>query len=187
MKERKESEVAQSCPTLCNPMDCIPPGSSIHGIFQARMLEWVAISFFRGSSWARDQAQASHTLGRLFTIWVTREDEDTVKCLLRACNPKGNQSWISIGRTDAEAKVPILWPPDAKGWLIRKDPDAEKDWRQEEKGTIENEMIGWHHWLNGHEFEQALGFGEGQGSLECCSPWGRQELDTTQWLNRTEL
>ena len=76
-----------------------------------------------------------------------------------------------------------LWPPDAKSQLIRKDPDAGKDWRQEEKGTTEDEMVGWHHWLNGHEFEQALGDGEGQGSLVCCSPWCHKELDTTGWLN----
>ena len=85
-------------------------------------------------------------------------------------HPKGNQSWIFIGRTDAE--TPILWPPDAKNWLIGKDPDAGKDWRRE-KGTTEDEMVGWHHWLDGYEFEQALGVGDGQGSLVCCSPWGR--------------
>ena len=86
--------------------------------------------------------------------------------------PKGNQSWIFIGRTDAEAETPIFWPPDAKSWLIGKDSDAGKDWRQEEKGTREDEMVGWHHRLDGHEFEQALGVGDGQGSLVCCSPWG---------------
>ena len=84
-------------------------------------------------------------------------------------NPKENLSWIFIGRTDAEA--PILWPPYAKSWLIRKDLDSGKDWRQEEKGTTEDEMVGCHHRHNGHEFEQALGDGEGQGCLECCSPW----------------
>ena len=96
-------------------------------------------------------------------------------------NPKGNQPWIFIGRTDAEA--PILWPPDVKRWLIRKDPDAGKDWRQEEKETTENQMVGWHHWLKGHEFEQALGDGEGKGVLACCSPWCHKELDMTEWLN----
>ena len=86
--------------------------------------------------------------------------------------PKRNQPWMFIGRTDAEA--PILWPPDAKSQLIGKDPDAGKDWRQEEKGTTEDEMVGWHHRLNGHEFEQAPGVGEGQGSLAYCSPRGRK-------------
>ena len=79
-----------------------------------------------------------------------------------------------IGRTDAEAEVPILWPPDAKNWLIGKDPDSGKDWRQEEKGMTKDKMVGWHHWLNGHEFEQAPGVVDGQGSLACCSPWGRR-------------
>ena len=101
--------------------------------------------------------------------------------------PKGNQSWIFIGRTDAEAETPILWPPDAKKWLIGKDPDAGKDWRQEEKRTTEDEMVGWHHRLNGHEFEQTLGVGDGQGSLACCSPWGCKESDMAQRLKWTEL
>ena len=87
-------------------------------------------------------------------------------------HPKGNQSWIFIGRTDAETETPILWPPDAKNWLKWKDPDARKDWRKEEKRMIENEMVGWHHQLKGHEFKEALGVGDGQGSLVCCSPWG---------------
>ena len=89
-------------------------------------------------------------------------------------HPKGNKSWIFFGRTDAEAETPILWPRDAKNWLTGKDPDAGKDWRQEEKGTTEDEMAGWHHWLDAHEFEQAPGVGDGQGSLSCCSPWGHR-------------
>ena len=99
---------------------------------------------------------------------------------IKPVNPKGNQSWIFIGRTDAEAEVPILQPPDVKSWLIEKDPDAGKDWRQEEKGTTEDEMVGWHHQLYGQEFDQALGDGEGQGSLVCCSPWDHKELDRTE-------
>ena len=106
---------------------------------------------------------------------------------IKSVNPKGNQSWIFIGRTDAKAGAPILWPPDVKNWLIGKDPDARKDWRQEEKGMTEDEMVGWHHWVDGHEFDQALGVGDGQGSLACCSSWGRKKLDTTKWLNWTEL
>ena len=84
---------------------------------------------------------------------------------------------------DAKAEAPILWPTDVKGWLIRKDPDAGKDWGHEEKGATEDEMVGWHHQLDGHEFEQTPGDTEGQGSLACCSPWGGKELDTTEWLN----
>ena len=93
---------------------------------------------------------------------------------------KGNQPWIFIGRTDIEAEAPILWPPDGKSWLTGKDPDAGKDWGQEEKGMTEDEMVGWHHWLNGQEFEQTSGDSEGRGSLACCSPWGYKELNTTE-------
>ena len=102
---------------------------------------------------------------------------------IKPVNPKGNQPWIFIGRTDAEAQTSIIWPPDGKNWLTEKDPDAWKDWRQEEKGTTEDEIVGWHHQLDGHKFEQALGVDDGQGSLACCSPWGHKESD--DWV--TEL
>ena len=92
---------------------------------------------------------------------------------------KGGQSWVFIGRTHAEAETPILWPPELKNWLIGKDPDAGKDWRQEEKRMTEDEMVGWHHWLNGHGFEQAPWVGEGQGSMVWCSPWGHKESAAT--------
>ena len=105
---------------------------------------------------------------------------------IKLVNHKVNQSWIFIGRTNTEAGVPILWPPDMKNWLTGKDPDAGKDWRQEEKGTTEDEMVGWHHQLDGHEFEQALEVGDGQKSLACCSLWGHKESETTEWLNRTD-
>ena len=92
-----------------------------------------------------------------------------------------------IGRSDAEVEVPVFWPLDAKSRLIGKDPDAGKDWGQKEKGLTEDEMVGWHHQVNGHEFEQALGDSEGQGSLACCNPWGRKEPDITEWLNNKIL
>ena len=101
---------------------------------------------------------------------------------IQPVHPEGNQPWIFTGRTNAEAETPILWPPDVKNWLIGKDPDAGKDWRWE-KGITENQMVGWHHWPNGHEFEYALGVGDGQGGLACCSPWGCKEFDTTDQLN----
>ena len=91
---------------------------------------------------------------------------------IKPVHPKGDQPWIVFGRTDAEAEAPIVWSPDAKNWLTRKDPDDGKDWRREEKGTTEDEVVGWHHWLDGHKSEQAPGVGDGQGSLACCSPWG---------------
>ena len=106
---------------------------------------------------------------------------------IQPVHPKGNQSWIFIGRTDAEAETPILWPADVKNSLIGKDPDTGKDWRQEEKGMTEDEMVGWHHLFNGHEFEPALGIGDRQGSLGYCNPWGHKESDTTERLNWSEL
>ena len=106
---------------------------------------------------------------------------------IQPVNPKGDQSWMFIGRTDAEAEIPILWPPDMKNWLLQKDPAAGKDWRQEEKGVTEDEMVGWHQWLDGHEFEQTPEVGDGQGSLACCSPWGRKESDMTQQLKWSEI
>ena len=98
---------------------------------------------------------------------------------IKPVHPKGNQPWIFIGRTDDEAEVLILWPSDVKNQLAGKDSDAGKDWRQEEKGVTEDEMVGWHHWLHGPDFEQTQGDSEGQGSLACCGPWGHKELDVT--------
>ena len=123
-----------------------------------------------------------------WTVVLENTLESPLDCKeIQPVHPKGDQPWMFTGRTDAEAEAPILCPPDAKSWLTEKDPDAGKDWRQEEKGTTEDEMVGWRHRLHGHEFEQALGVGDGQGSLVRCSPWGRKELDTTKWLNWTEL
>ena len=102
-------------------------------------------------------------------------------------HPKGDQSWVFIGRTDVEAETPILWPPDEKSQLIRNDPDAGKDWSQEEKGMTEDEMVGWHPWLDAHEFEQAPRDGEGEGGLVCCNPWSHKESDTTEWLIWSDL
>ena len=109
--------------------------------------------------------------------------EDSWECKeIESVHPKGNLSWIFIGRTDAEAEAPVLWPLDMKNWLTGKYPDAGKDWRQE-KGMTEDEMVGWHYQLNGLDFKQSLGVGDGQRSLVCCSPWGHKELDMTEWLN----
>ena len=112
--------------------------------------------------------KAEHRRIDAFELWCWRRLQGDP-----TSHPKGNQSWIFIGRTDAEA--PTLWPPDAKNWLTGKDSEAGKDWRQEEKGTTDNEMVGWYHWLNGHEFEWTLKVGNGQWGLVCCSPWGRKE------------
>ena len=144
-----ESEVVQSCPTLYDPMNYSLPGSSVHEIFQARVLGWVAISFSR------------------------KTPENPLDCKeIKLVNPIGDQSWIFIGRADDEAEAPMFWLPDAKKWLIEKDPDARKYWRQEDNQMTKDVVVGWSHWFNGHEFEQTLGVGDGQGSLACYNTWG---------------
>ena len=122
-----------------------------------------------------------------WTVVLKKTLKSPLDCKTKPANPKGNQSWIFIGRTDAEAEAPMLWPPDVRSRLTGKDPDAGKDWRQEEKGMTENEMVGWLQQLNGHEFEQALGVGDGQGSLACCSPWESQRAGPDWVTELTEL
>ena len=123
-----------------------------------------------------------------WTVVLEKTLESPLGCKeIQPVHPKGDWSWIFIGRTDAEAESPMLWPHDAKNWLIGKGPDAGKDWRQEEKGITEDEMAGWHHQLDGREFEWTLGVGDGQGGVACCNSWGHKELDTTERLNWTEL
>ena len=105
---------------------------------------------------------------------------------IQPVHTNGDQSWVFFGRTDVEAETLILWPPDAKSWLSWKDPDAGNNWRQEERETTEDEMVGWHHWLNGHGFGWTPGVGDRQGGLACCGAWGHKESDMTEWLNWTE-
>ena len=121
-----------------------------------------------------------------WTVVLEKTLEGLLDCKeIQPAHPKGNQSWIFIGMTDAEAETPILWPPDVSNWLIWKYHDAGNDWRWEEKRTTEDEMVGRHHRLDGHEFEQTQGVGDGQGSLACCSPWGSKSQ--TRLSNWTEL
>ena len=124
-----------------------------------------------------------------WTVVLEKTLESPLDCKeIQPVHPKADQSWVLIGRTDVEAETPILCSPDAKKWLIWKDPDAGKDWGQEEKGTTEDKMVGWHHWLKEDGFGWTPGVGDGQGVLACCGSWGRKELDTTEWLNKwTEL
>ena len=137
-------------------------------------------------NWTRNKAERRRI--DAFELWCWRRLESPWDCKeIQPVHPKVNQSWMFIRRTDTETEAPILWPPDVKSWLIRKNPDVGKDWGQKEKGTTEGEMVGWHHWLSGQEFEQALGDGEGQGSLACCGPWGRKESDTAEQLNNNKV
>ena len=146
-------------PTLCNSIDCSPPGSSVHGIFQARILECVAISSSRVFLFTHcliylqitpffgfKDSQEWHSLkNRSFSLQSPLDCKE-----IQPVHPKGDQSWVFIERTDVEAETPIFWPRHGESWLISKDPDAAKDWGQEEKGTTEDEMVGWHHRLNGY-------------------------------------
>ena len=133
-------------------------------------------------SWTMKKAEHQRIDG--FELWCWRILEIPLDCKeIQLVHPKGDQSWVFIGRTDIKVETPILWPSDVKSWLIGKDPDGGKDWGQEEKGTTEDEMVGWHHWLDGHEFVWTPGVGDGQGALVCCSPWGHKESDMTEWLN----
>ena len=120
------------------------------------------------------------------TVVLEKTLESPLDCKeIHPVHPTGNQFWTVTGKTNAEAETTLLWPPNVKNWLIWKEPDAWKDSRWK-KRTTEDEMARWHHWLNGHEFEKAPGVGDGQGSLECCSPWGHKDLGMTEWLNWTE-
>ena len=139
--------------------------------------------------WEVDQKKSWAPKNRCFWTMVLEKILETpLDCkVIKPVSPKGNQSWTFIGRTDAEAEAPILLPPDGKSQFTGKDPDAGKDWGQEEKGTTEDEMVGWHHWLNGLEFGQTPGVGDGQGSLACCSPWSHKELNITELLNWSKI
>ena len=123
-----------------------------------------------------------------WTVVLEKTLESPLDCKeIQQVHPKGDQSWVFIGRMDVEAETPLLWSPAVKNWLIWKDSDAGKDRRQEEKWTTKEEMVGWHHWFNGHEFGWTPGVGDGQGGLACCGPWGCKESNTTKWLNWTDL
>ena len=141
---------------------------SQHGSWTIKKAEQQRIDAFELWCWRR----------LLRVPWTARTSNQSI---LKEISPEYSLEGLML-----KLKLPILWPPDAKNWLIGKDPDAGKDWRQEEKGPTEDEMAGWHHWVNGPEFEQALGVGDGQGGLACFSPWGRKELDTTERLNWTD-
>ena len=146
----------------------------------------IPVVMYGCESWSIKKAECRRIVA--FELWCWKTLESLLDCKeIQPVHPKVDQFWIFIGRTDAEAETPILWPPDENNWLIGKDPNAGQDWGQEEKGTTEDEMIGWHLQLNGHGFGWTLGVGDGQGGLVCCSSWGHKESDTSEWLNCTEL
>ena len=157
------------------------------------LLDWISIVVPRKNKWGNKRSairicyNSSSDEGPVGSVVLEKTLKSPLGCKeIQPVNPIGNQSWIFIGRTDVEAETPILWPPDAKNWLIWKDPGAGKDWGQEEKRTTEDEMVGWHHRLNEHGFGWTLGVGDGQGGLACCGSWGHKESDTTEQLNWTD-
>ena len=140
------------------------------------------------SSWGNPWIQLGLDPGSFWTVVLEKTLESPLDWKeIQPVHSKGDQSWVFFGRTDAEAETPVLQPPDVKSWLIGKDSDAGRDWGQEEKGMTQDEMAGWHHQLDAHEFGWPLGVGDGQGGLACCDSWGGKELDTTERLNWTEL
>ena len=154
------------------------PSSQSYGFFSSHVWMW---ELDYKESWAPKN-------WCFWTVVLEKALENPFDCKeIQPAHPKGDWSWVFTGTTDVEAEAPILWPHDAKSWLIVKDSDAGRDWGQEEKGTTEDEMAGWHHWLYGGESEWTLGVCDGQGGLACCDSWGCKESDTTEWLNWTEL
>ena len=172
--------------------------AEVHGVAKS----WTQLSDWTELNWVKAMVfpvvmygYESWTIKKLecwriyaFELWFEKWLEKTLESPLdskdvKPVNPKGNQSWVFVGGTDVEVEASVLWLPDAKSQLTGKDPDAGKDRRQEERGKTEDKMVGWHHWLNGHELEQAPGVGDGQASPVCCSPWGWKESDTTERLN----
>ena len=138
-------------------------------------------------SWTKKKDEHQR-IGYFSTVLLEKTLDRPLNCKwIKPVNPKGNQSWIFTGNTDAEAEASILWPPDGKSLLIGKDPDVGKDWRQEEKVMTEDKMVGWHHQFDGHEFEQTLGDSEGQGNLKCYSSWDHKELGMIEWLNKYDI
>ena len=151
----------------------------------ARVYEGYGFSSSHAWMW---ELKAEHQRNDAFELFLEKTLESPLDCKkIQPVHHKGDQSWVFIGRTDVEAETPILWPPHVKSWLIVKDPDAGRDWGQEEKGTTKDEMAGWHHWLDGHGFGWTPGVGNGQGGLACCDLRGCKESDTIEWLNWTEL
>ena len=156
---------------------CISPSSQGYGFSSGHVWMW---ELDCEESWAPKK-------WCFWTVVLEKTLESPLDCKeIQPVHSKGDRPWDFFGRNDAKAETLVLWPPHAKSWLIGEDSDAGRDWGQEEKGTSEDEMAGWHHQLDGHEFEWTPGVGDGQGGLACCNSWGRKESDTTEQLNWTE-
>ena len=155
--------------------------------FASKVSSSQGYGFFSGHVWMWELDYKESWVPKNWCFWTVVLEKTLVSPLdckeRQPVHPKGNKPWVFIGRTDVEAETPIIWLPDGKSCLIGKDPDAGKDWRQEEKGTTEDEMVGWHHWLDGHGFGWTPGVGNGQGGLACCSSWGLKESDMAERLN----
>ena len=170
--------------------------TNLDRIFKSRDITWPTkvrlvkamvfpVVMYGCESWTVKKAE--HWRIDAFELWCWWRLESPLDCKdIQPVHSEGDQPWLFFGGNDAKVKAPVLWPPHAKSWLIGKDSDTGRDWGQEEKGTTEDEMAGWHHWLDGHETEWTLGVGDGQGGLESCDSWGRKESDMTKWLNWTE-
>jgi len=174
---------------FCHPLFLLPLGFPSIGVFSNECLVKAMVFPEVIWMWELDYKESWAPKNWCFwTVVLEKTLESPLDCKqIQPVHSKGDKSWVFIGGPDVEAETPIFWSPDVKSWLIWKDPDAGKDWGQEEKWTIEDEMVGWHHWHNGHGFGWALGVADGQGGLACCSSWGCKELDMTERLNWTEL
>ena len=162
--------------------------AAVHGVAKSRsrLSNWTELTcgcIQERQVTPTSQKETAHGLSLKLQVEVNPLDYKEIQPV----HSKGDQPWVFFGRTDAKAETPVLWPPCAKSWLIGKDSDAGRDWGQEEKGMTEDEMAGWHRWLDGREFEWTLGDGDGQEGLACCDSWGSKESDTTEQLNWTEL
>ena len=167
-------------------LDSVLKSRNITLLTKVRLVRAVVFSSSHVWMWELDHKEVWAPKNWCFQVVVLQKThESPLDSKIKPVNPKGNQPWIFIGRTDAEAEALILWPPDVKSQLTGKDPDAGKDWGQEKRAT-EVKMVGWHHWLNRHEFEQTPGGSEGHRSLACCSPWGHKDSDMTEWTTTSE-
>ena len=181
---------SSQCTSPKHPVSCIEPGLAIRFLYDIIHVSMPFSQIIPPSPSPTESKRLFYISVSLLlsqTVVLEKTLESPLDCKeIQPVHCEGDQPWDFFGRNDAQAETPVLWPPHVKSWLIGKDSDAGRDWGQEEKGTTEDEMAGWHHWLNGHEFEWSPGVGDGQGGLECCDSWGCKKSDTTERLNWTD-